>query len=290
MNDQAELETLLETAFRGGALPAAPASLIAALEAVPAGPMTRPAAANRRTGRGRNGLGALGVAAVLLVGGALALSVGGPSPSPNRTALPTLSAREPAPEAAVATSFISPFEYTIPAGLAVTLALEERDIIGWVEGAIVAESNGAPIGYHDWQSGASDAQGIVIASAEQAWSHSSIGRFAVRHAPADLLADLRDTAAIGIGEITEVTLDGRPALMAEIDPARKAGTDLHLTGDMCCISRDYIMLNVPSRVMVLEVGEITILIQIWARTADDLAAWMPAATGFVDSIRFVDAP
>jgi hypothetical protein len=301
MNDKPELETLLESAFRGGALPAAPASLVAALEAVPAGPVTRDADARRLARRGRPWSGALGVAAVLLVGGALALSIGGPVPNPDRTALPSLS-RDPAPSPApsatavavpstdVASSFISPFEYTIPAGTTVSIAVQEREIIGWVEGPLTPPSSDVPLRYSDRQSGAGDAQGIVIASAEQAWSHGSTGRFAVRQAPADLLADLRDTAAIGIGDISEVTLDGRPALMAEIDPTVKPGTDLHITGDMCCISRDYIMLTAPSQITVLEVGDVTIFIQIWARTAEDLAAWMPAATEFLNSIRFTEAP
>jgi hypothetical protein len=299
MNDQPELETLLESAFRG-VLPPAPASLVAALEDVPSQPLMRDGAPQRLAGRGRPWIGALGVAAVVLIGGALALSIGGPRPFPVTTPPPSVPAREaasspadsstglPAPTSGAATSFIAPFIYTHPAGSTMTLAIEKPEIIGWINGPSPQSSPR----YSDRQSGPDPAEGIVVVSAEQAWSHDgfgSTGRFAVRQAPTDLLADLRDPGAVGFGEISAVTLDGRPALMADINPAGKGGSDLHVTGDMCCISRDFIMLNVPSRVFVLEVGEVTIFIQVWARTDDDLAALMPAATEFVESIRFIDA-
>jgi hypothetical protein len=78
MND--ELETRLRSAFRSESLPAAPATLFRALDAVLAEPV-RPGSGSPR----RLPWGVVAVAAVLMVGGAVALSVGnrGPSPAPS---------------------------------------------------------------------------------------------------------------------------------------------------------------------------------------------------------------
>jgi hypothetical protein len=75
MND--ELEARLRAAFHSGPLPAAPSSLIDALERVP----DRPIAAGSKTKSG-SWPRVLAVAAVLLLGGALAISFGGSRPSP----------------------------------------------------------------------------------------------------------------------------------------------------------------------------------------------------------------
>ena len=44
--------------------------------------------------------------------------------------------------------------------------------------------------------------------------------------------------------------------------------------------------NVPSRLIVADIDGVTIFIMIWARTPDDLAAWVPTAESFVGSIHF----
>lgn len=89
MNDERdELETRLRDGFRSGSLPAAPARLLDALERIPEAPVTRGSSARSagagegRVRGGRMPWGALGVAAVLLLGGAVALSVGGRGPVP----------------------------------------------------------------------------------------------------------------------------------------------------------------------------------------------------------------
>ena len=43
----------------------------------------------------------------------------------------------------------------------------------------------------------------------------------LRTAPADFLADLRDTAGVSMGEIVETTLDGRPALTVMLPGTRR---------------------------------------------------------------------
>lgn len=72
MNGEQELERRLRTALHAGGLPSAPASLHEALDRVADLPLERPGRRASRFGIVR----ALAVAAVLLVGGAVALSVG----------------------------------------------------------------------------------------------------------------------------------------------------------------------------------------------------------------------
>jgi hypothetical protein len=97
MNDRStdnDLEARLRTAFRSAALPEAPSRLLDALERAPDAALDVAAgrtAAGRRSGR-RQTLGLLGLAAVLVVGGALAIGVGSrppsPLPAPSATAVP----------------------------------------------------------------------------------------------------------------------------------------------------------------------------------------------------------
>ena len=86
-----DVETRLRGAFRSAALPAAPASLLDALERIPDAPLMSEGA-RRASGRnGRRTLGLLGLAAVLAVGGAVAFSMGsgpGPSPDPGPSVVP----------------------------------------------------------------------------------------------------------------------------------------------------------------------------------------------------------
>ena len=72
-----ELETRLHRTFRSGDLPHAPGRLLDALERVPDAPVVARGAKDTGRRRGRaTGFGLLGLAAVLVVGGALALSGG----------------------------------------------------------------------------------------------------------------------------------------------------------------------------------------------------------------------
>lgn len=95
-----ELERRLASAFRQADLPGASPVLRDALEKVPDAPVTAAGSSAGRRGRGSgSGWALLGVAAVLLVGGALAIGVGGLRPSPSTTvdATPTTAApAEPA--------------------------------------------------------------------------------------------------------------------------------------------------------------------------------------------------
>jgi hypothetical protein len=216
----------------------------------------------------------------------------GPSVSP--TPDPTASTRS-------AGSFVRPFRFTVPAGsgLQKTIGDAPPEIVSFVVGA------NAPIGGQSYGGQAPESgnlRGIVIASAETAWTHGAGGRFALRPAPADFLADLHTKAiarfddlgtvvGIDLSATTDTILDGRPALTAATRPGGKTGLDIHVQLPMTGLGGGpLISLKLPYRLIVTEVDGVTVLVQIWARSDADLAAWMPDATKFVDSIRFVEQP
>ena len=53
------------------------------------------------------------------------------------------------------------------------------------------------------------------------------------------------------------------------------------------LSRPYVGVTWPGRLTVTEVEGTTIFIFVWARTQQELDAWLPVADGFVGSIHFV---
>jgi hypothetical protein len=85
-----DIEARLHDAFRRASLPAAPSSLVDALERVPEAPVAR-----RRSRLSRSLWAPLGVAAVLVVASAIALSGGQRGVDPSPTAAPTTSATPP---------------------------------------------------------------------------------------------------------------------------------------------------------------------------------------------------
>ena len=91
-----------------------------------------------------------------------------------------------------------------------------------------------------------------------------------------------------MGEITEVTLDGRPAL-ASMLPGLGAVYDIHVRGSMehgLTQYEDYVVVDAPARLTVADVDGTTIFILVWARTPDELTRWLPVADEFVASFRF----
>lgn len=102
--DRSDLEARLRDGFRRAELPAAPPTLLDALERVPEALVVRAGSrASRARGlRGSRPWGALGVAAVLLLGGALAIGVGGrptPTPPPSAAVVDASPSTPPAPTA-----------------------------------------------------------------------------------------------------------------------------------------------------------------------------------------------
>jgi hypothetical protein len=186
--------------------------------------------------------------------------------------------REPPPTGA-APEFIRPFVYAIPADTKIQQTALKRELVVWRLGPDIPNAPDVAE-----PAGGSGAAGIVVGSAETAWSHGKSGRFMLRTAPAEFLADLRDTAGVSMGEIVETALDGRPALTVMLPG--DGGSDIHVTGRLQGLSQDFVMVNMPARLTVADVDGATIFVMIQARTEQGLDAWLPVADELVSSIHF----
>ena len=195
--------------------------------------------------------------------------------------------REPSVPKQLNSTFVHHFEYAMPADSAMRLSATSRfDMVAWVDGPDVwpiASDEEAVGGVHEPQPG--QVRGVVVGSAVEPWSHGAEGRFMLRTAPAEFLADLRDTAGSDMGVISATRLDGRPALTATL--VGTGGSDIHVTGRMLGPAGVFVQVTMPSRLVVSEVDGSTIFILTWARTAQELERWLPFADEFVESIHFV---
>ena len=136
------------------------------------------------------------------------------------------------------------------------------------------------------------AWGITISSAQDAVTHPCPGvnggqsRVPVNGREARLfLEDLHTIAGIEFGEPVETTFDGRPAIAATVLPwvARCESADYHVYRS----SFDgYVQLRLPSRLLIADVDGMPIVFQIWASTANDLDAVLPAAESFLAGVHF----
>jgi hypothetical protein len=187
--------------------------------------------------------------------------------------------------------FLRPFEYAIPAASALRPAADgpHYDAIAWVEGGNFPRGINEDPPYGGQLPGSGGVRGIIVATGEHAWSHGTEGRFFLRPAPAEFIADLRDTAGVDMGPVAEATLDGRPALTTMI--TGPGGNDIHVDGPITGLTFGhlFVLLTPPTRLIVTEVDGETIFVLIWARTLDDLNAWMPVADEFIASIHFLPA-
>lgn len=207
---------------------------------------------------------------------------------------PTLPAATPAvtptatPRVAtgVATDFIRPFKYSsLPSGT-MRLTAIQREIVTWISGADIPARTDLREPPPEGTPAPGWAGGVVVGSAETAWSHGGkSGRFMLRTAPAEFLADLRDTAGVSMSDMVSTTLDDRPAL--SVDLPGTGGTDIHVNGPIDGLSRDYVMVNVPARLIVADIDGATVFVLIWGFTKSELDTWLPIADEFVKSIHFI---
>jgi len=111
----------------------------------------------------------------------------------------------------------------------------------------------------------------------------------VRSSLHGFLADLTSVIGIPYTDPVDDTFDGRPALIADRSadaPSRTCGCSL-VNGPES-ISADYDSLRFlgAGHSTFLDVDGTTVLIDVWADTDEELAAWTPIATQFVNSIHF----
>ena len=224
---------------------------------------------------------ALAILVAALLGIGLAV-VGGRPVTPEPTPVPG-----PLEKAAF---FARPVEYRVPSSSSLKLTSVFARLLTFNEGG------GDVYGRAEDGSLLPGAREITISSANAAVTHPCPGgdgqpsRVPIREQPLPFLADLGTIAGIGFGEPVQVEFDGRPALAVTVDPAasRCPFGDFHVLGG--ALSSGYVLLSVPARLVVTDVDGMTIVLQAWAATKDDLDAWMPTATEFLDSVHFIGQP
>lgn len=197
--------------------------------------------------------------------------------------------REDSTPKVLQSTFFRHFEYAIPVDSAMHVSgYSFPEMVAWAggpdtwDGATLDSADGTS------QPHPSQVRGVAIGRGGEAWSHGNGGRFMLRTAPADFLADLRDTANVPMGPIERTTFDGRAALTVMLPGT--GGSDIHVTGRMQGLSGTYVRVTMPSRLIVSEVDGTTIFVFIWARTAQELDRWLPVADEFVGSIHFLADP
>lgn len=251
-----------------------------------------------------------GLIAAALIGGLFVFGVGrmpdkAPIPSSTASPMPSSSSTtspsatpsvspSPAPSRppfSIANHFIRRFESSIPVSSTLKLKTGQSDvrsIWAFYEGPV--SDHGASGLVPD----ASDTRGVIVVSGEAAWTHScnpDVGRKPLRSAPAEFVEDLASIAGAELTVASAETLDGHPALSTTKSlPA--CGVDLHISTPMAALAggTSFVDLAIPSRFIVAEVNSTTVLVDIWARTDEELVAWLPTAMEFVDSIHFIDQP
>jgi hypothetical protein len=225
-------------------------------------------------------IGALVMAAVLAI--TVAFAAVGTGRPPRDVTRPTDVIRPPSGPTGTIDYLIRRFEYTVPGDTKLPgPARFGSTIVEWTSGSAprVDPETVAPnaVGVQ---------RGIVIASADTPWSHGPAGRTRLRGAPADLLTDLQEIAFVPLGTISETMLDGRPALVVAVIPP--GANDLHFSAQMTGLTgEDFVSLSIPSRLTVADIDGATMLIDVWARTPDDLMRWLPTADEFIRSIHFL---
>ena len=222
--------------------------------------------------------------AVLMVG---LTAVGSRPATPEPSATPQPSATPGTPEKA--SFFVRPFTFVIPGNTALKATSMQARLFSFTEGSndmygLDADGHVLP-----------GVRGITISSTDQAVTHpcplveGGRSRLPVRAEPSAFLDDLRTIAGIGLGESTRTTFDGRSAVAVTVDPraARCDTEDFHVVpGGL----GGFVLLSVPSHLVLTVVDGETVVIQVWAGTEEELRAWLPTAAEFLSSVHFAGQP
>jgi hypothetical protein len=127
-------------------------------------------------------------------------------------------------------------------------------------------------------------RGVVIADVTQTTLHG-MERRPLGNDARTFLEDLDATPFYDVADISPATIGDLPAVSGT--PTRGADTITHL--DDTEGQATHIELLHPSHLIVADAGRTVVMIQIWARTAAELDAWLPAASELVDSIEISSA-
>lgn len=238
---------------------------------------------------------ALGGAGVLAFAGIISGCAASPGPnagtpstapvvSTSSTAAPAAPSTErPTASPQSAAFFARPFEYRIPDASDLVLASASRGMLAFTT------DGGDTYGRDTIGNPVPGARGVTIAAAQGAVTHACGGssRVGVREAPLSFIDDLRALGGIGLGVPTPVAFDGRSAWSVAVDPeaGRCEAADFHTMGSQGPAT-GYVRLSIPSRLTVADVDGRTVVLQAWAATEEELAAWLPDAAEFMSSVHF----
>ena len=203
-----------------------------------------------------------------------------PQPSLRQSALPaatpwTLSAP------VLTANFVKPFTYQLPIETSGVfhLAMEEDDLQGFGYGT-------APLAGGEFAKFQGESlRGVGVIALGSPWTHPCpTTRVLSDPTPAEFMDLLGSTSSPG--PTTSIILDGRHALTTSFPSGMDScAGDIHYDEGPTRASK-YISLSVASTLIVFQVGDRTILIDIWAHDDADFASWLPKATQFVQSIHF----
>ncbi len=224
----------------------------------------------------------------LLVGLALGFAVGSrPAvlPIPTQSPQPT---PEPSPTPSTVSApvetetFVKPFTYQLlNDSPEFQLVMEEDGIAGFGYGTRPA-AGGA---YGSFQREL--VRGVAVMAVGSPWIHacdvSSVGSDA-----SEFLELL--TNAMPPEPVASTTFDGRPALTTSFLSRRNSCSGEVHYDDGPARNGEFINITMASQMTLFEVGDQTIVVDIWARDDAEFDAWLPEATQFVESIHFVEAP
>jgi hypothetical protein len=211
-------------------------------------------------------VGAAAVAAAALLGAyffvrAPSPNVGNQTPAPQAT---------PSGERGSALQFLRPFDYVIPTGSGLQLAGASGSVYAFEVGGDPGNGRGVNVR-------------LVLRGLLDPCSAQSPTR-ALDPGPGAVVAYLRSIRGLEVGPSHPAILGGRPAVRVDVSPHPLASCrDITLFPDATFTSmlppHDF----PTTRFIVTEVRGVKVIAVIWGENLD---AWLPSATAFVNSFRF----
>lgn len=178
--------------------------------------------------------------------------------------------------------------YAVPANLAFDITDEyvstsanetTRAIIGFTQGGTGLYGLGEAGAEQAWFD--ANSRGVVVADVTATKGHGLRGRDLGLDA-ATFVDALADSGLWEVGDIGETTLARLPAVRGRSTFVADYWSHLDTTDG----NGTLIELGPPSEIIVTDVGEMTVMVQVWAGTDGALDAWLPTAMELVESFRF----
>ena len=169
---------------------------------------------------------------------------------------------------ATAANFVRPFDFVMPAAGGLRMRVGKSAMVAWTSGPDLSPPPPPDNVSGGRQPSPSEQRGIIVGSAEAAWSHGGGGRFTLKTDPHEFLTDLHDIAGV---QMSEITRQPWGATGVDRDVVGAGGTDIHVSGGMQGLGvSDYALLTIPSRLTVADIDGVTVFVLVWALTAEDL--------------------